>query len=130
MDTTPKPTDLFHFSITQERTLSRDELADIMVAALEGGSNYWYTMDTAQSDKGGAEYWSQAPVYGHVTLAYADDPDEYGWRRVDLDAVLQAMRELAQRRPATYGRLIENDYDADDADALLQLAAFGDILFG
>lgn len=112
-----------------------ERINDLLTSALEGGSNYWYLLDTDKSSLNGEEFWGDAPMHGghlHIELA---DPDEgpinnrTEWT-VDRDACERAIRIMAEKFPRHFTNWYNENDDAETGDVFLQLACFGDIIFG
>jgi len=121
-------------------------LADMITTAVEGGIGYWSTV---------SEYgWycpqlgdgTTAPGPGGTATAHAtihDDDAEEGIH-IGLDEIDRALRRLAvepvegigkhQRRSITRAYIAndhtETDLDADDADAVVQVACLGSVVYG
>lgn len=95
---------------------------DLLVTALEGGSNYW--LDTYQPHLSG---------YGNV-INYA--PDKTWTFAVDgeSETVTTTWSDLQQalhKMPRHHLDNIKNDnWDAETADVWLQCALFGEIVYG
>lgn len=132
------------FVAEMPKTLRRTR--DLLVAAFEGGSNYWYTIEkahyppgtTAADFKEGGRmqpedyyHWSQLvpTVSGGSLEITAEDMD--GVYKLDKKALARGWRLLRQQHPKIYWRIFkEDDFDAGDADVFLQLALFGEVVFG
>lgn len=119
-----------------------DKFDDVIITALEGGSNYWYQLFTddyrdqlvpktekrpAFSERIAESLYSKPdfklPVYD------VENPEEL------LGIVTQASMfrafEIAEKDHTTaYEHIMEEEYDASDADILFQLATMGKVVFG
>ncbi|QNJ55361.1 hypothetical protein SEA_LITTLEFELLA_50 [Gordonia phage LittleFella] len=114
-----------------------DELIDhILVTAFDGtygGSNYWVEeIDIARTVTPSGSKWSAASVV-------VDDEDEDEKQEVFIDAAkLKAGLGIMLKRDTEFSKrmakvLVENDLgmlDANDADVIVQYAAFGSVVFG
>ncbi len=123
-------------------------IQDLLCSALEGGSNYWYQIsghdmphDLSYADfrKGGkftnpAEYWHPDEIFpvtpGCASLIKAPgDYDKFGvW--VNLAAFEHAMELLAEKFPKQAALVIDDEDDAETGDIFLQLAVFGEVIYG
>lgn len=121
---------------------------DLLVSAFEGGSNYWYRIESeklptgtkkADFKEGGrmqpeGEYyhWSQLiPTYPGGQLVIRDISEGEGETHVlDLAALRRGWLLLKKKYPESYKRVLEENYDANDGDLFLQLALFGELVFG
>jgi hypothetical protein len=124
--------------------LTQEMFENVIVTALEGGSNYWYEINVD-------EFRSKLPIkagrYNALTEKIAkalftdptfemkvydiENPEEV------LGIVTQASMvkafEIASKNYVTqFGNITneDGDYDADDADVLFQLAVMGEVVFG
>lgn len=126
---------------------------DLLVGAFEGGSNYWYRIDSKKFPPGskvqdfkeggrmqprrpdGSEdyyHWSELiPTFPGGQLVIRDIGEGEGEAHVlDLVALKKGWILLKQKYPKIYKSVIEENWDASDGDVFLQLALFGDVIFG
>lgn len=102
---------------------------DLMVTALEGGINYWCDgVTVATKPESDYTYASDVISRGGSLIIHSEDGS------IDLDANslkngIQSYCSMFRKTPESlfgdYG-----DYDAEDADCIVQLAIFGSIVFG
>lgn len=128
-------------------------IRDLLVGAFEGGSNYWYRIDSKKFPPGskmedfkeggrmqprrpdGSEdyyHWSQLiPTFPGGQLVIRDVGEGEGETHVlDLAALKKAWMLLKQKHPKIYKRVIDESWDASDGDVFLQLALFDKVIFG
>lgn len=137
------PTDTFAITIA----LPRKRVADMLVSAFEGGSNYWYFIKRFVKpsakitpiypdlevirhvdypiNEGGALIIT-APADGEVGK---DDP-HYGPHRLDLESIRRGLAVFASKEPRHFGDLLAENDDATTADVFLQCCIFGEVIFG
>jgi hypothetical protein len=111
----------------------------IFVTALEGGSNYWYYIPTIPNgvrdimDETGMATSEAIGQYvlkgGYVQINDAEDEEEV-LGNVDMDGLLDAIQKVKTEFPNVYNNIIDEEYDADDADTFFQIAVMGEISFG
>src|SRR6266498_4743614 len=108
--------------------LVTDEMVeDILVAAFEGGSNYWITkVDVVGNWPKGAEFASDVLTRGgELSIqVFKDKP---------VTLTLRAMRKGIKKAALHYGLVpskFYEDHDAEYADIALQYALFNEIVFG
>lgn len=114
---------------------------DQLCTAMEGGSNYWYMvgpMDRKHFIKGD-------PLVDNITRSILADknftlevfdyesedeenPDLLG--KLTYDSVVKAFSIMSQKYPETLGRILSENYDADDSDLWFQLAVMGEVVYG
>jgi hypothetical protein len=77
-------------------------------------------------------HWSQlVPTFPGGQLVIRDIGEGGGETHVlDLPALKKGWILLKQKYPKIYKRVIEESWDASDGDVFLQLALFGDVIFG
>jgi hypothetical protein len=121
-------------------------LADVITTATEGGIQYWarvtgYRWFSPELEGGTAEPGPGGTANAWVELVDAEEDD--GERhRVDLDKIAHAFGVVRQGTPKgwndddvarmrqAYAELDAGEIDAGDADCLLQLAIFGEVVYG
>ena len=128
------------YTITRTLEIPVGLLRDIIVTACEGGIGYWSQLE-----------FYNGPAISDGTLDLLrirvveyDGPDgsEFGeWMTLSLDKVAKGINTLLEKFPmsvaaknimgAVVGYEAGNfDYDADDADMVIQCALLGDIVYG
>lgn len=138
---------------THTRSPERESfLADIIVTAVEGGINYWasvtdYRWYDPSLDGGNAE---PAPNGGGnaVVTVYDMEDDEDEGVTVDLNSMAHAVNQISTRDDIKYlssgvRKIVQSasrqnsiapdegyDIDAHVADQVLQVAAYGEVVFG
>ncbi len=136
------------------KKLSREDLIDLFITALEGGSNYWYYikhiprdvlyainhMGSSGSDAianylmdGGKIYFydiEEVDVHDDSDALSVEDDDKGYLGYVDLDTILEGITLLKRDYDDIYERIIDEQYDANDADVFLQLCVMGEVVYG
>lgn len=112
--------------------LTYDHVENVIVTALEGGSNYWYFVnheDIPPGD-GPASVRISKEIFNNpsFTLPVYDleNPDEL-LGEFKLSNILEHSAELA---PWALSDLLSDNLDATGADALFQIGVMGEIIFG
>jgi hypothetical protein len=122
---------------------------DLLVTALEGGSNYWYYLPdismvpktySAPHDLTYTEPGSQLDpvsiriakaVWAGASVPVQDVEDHTPLGVIAKDGLLAALdRMIAGNGKRAAGRIIAEDYDAGDADLWLQFAVMGKAVYG
>lgn len=128
---------------TRARSAERTEfLSDVLTTAVEGGINYWAQVSGYR--------WNCPPAERGVTVhdVVGDDIPPEG-RRVTLDDIARAVNAIAKAplsdpEPVALGlhrqyrrQVVEasrendaGDIDAGLADAIVQVAVFGEVIYG
>jgi len=126
-------------SITIEQEIKPEEINDLIVTALEGGINYWCRKAIKKVDPDG-NWFGVAPenqdkiVYasdligygGVLTICDAESSDKW---ELTLENMLKGIQMHCTNKKVSVAELMD-DYDADDADAVVQYALFNEIVFG
>lgn len=134
--------------------LSQQFLSDLLTTAIEGGSNYWLAADkvlrAGKDTHTGLDNLSPLQVLGvrDAETGEAFDRDNYapGWvpavshPHVTLDTITKGIEQLFKGPPLVsiagdvYRAILTNGaeggYDAGDADVILQLGLFGQVVYG
>lgn len=111
-----------------EVEVSDERIKDVLIGAFEGGSNYWYWI-TDQSHK------------GHPADVIMDHED--GWVKIKDDeegcmgeftltkqALYDGLQKMANQYAFHFNDVMEENDDAVTADVLLQMALFGELVYG
>jgi len=132
------------FEISVKTKITEDQISAVIVGAMEGGSNYWYFVDTKEA-KGLPPKKHDGSIDDCLTMrisrALVNDP-EFSLPVRDLenrDEVLgvltpesmkKAFEIAATEYPDAFQNIIQENDDANDADILFQLAVMGELVFG
>ena len=124
----------FYVNTTKTIKITTEDIDDIMCAALEGGINYWCGNAKVVGEYLG-EYASEQIARGGslILTDFEDEEEQYELTRPKL---LNGIKLAADEGYYTeYDWINGNELDtcqidADVADAIIQLALFGDIVYG
>lgn len=111
--------------------VTQQDIDDIMAAALEGGINYWCYKAEVIGDYLG-EYASDQISRGGKLKLYDMEGGEKYW--LDRDKFLNGLKlffeqDYDQNGALDSGTIDAAQIDANDADAIIQLALFGEVLY-
>lgn len=118
--------------------LTQQDIDDIMVAALEGGINYWCWRVVVQGDYLG-EYASEQISRGGKLAVWIDEPfeDDKTCYMLDRDKFLAGFKLWLEKGGDSYdvidyfdGSVDCGQIDATCADEIVQYALFGEVVFG
>ena len=120
--------------------ITKEQIADQLCTALEGGSNYWYMLgdiDRIYFDKSltlvdnlvrsflvDKEY--ELNVYDIESDEH--EPDLLG--KVTYKSIGNAFTLMGAHYPKQLANIISGDYDADDSNVWFQLATMGEVVYG
>lgn len=125
--------EVFRIKITREIKLLQCDIDEIMSTALEGGINYWCRKAKVVGEYLG-QYASEQISRGGTLKLYDAESDDV-WE-LTLDKFLKGFKLWIDFIYDEYG---VDDYegdvdtgriDAEDVDCIIQLALFGEIIFG
>lgn len=109
-----------------EIEVTPQQICDLFISAVEGGCVYWCDqMDFVQRGKS-ASYQEASSFEGgdwHVVVHAGDEDETF---LVTPGSLTKAFERNVHRTQ----ELISGYYDAEDADVLIQWAAFGEIVYG
>lgn len=139
------------FTVTTTIELSDSRVKGLLCSALEGGSNYWYEnarmvlgdgYEKKDFYKGGRmqdpkEYWHWSQIVPFVegcavALDVPENPSSDGSITYTLDRakIQEGLVLMSKEYPKHFSDLLEDNGDATTGDVFLQLALFGEVVFG
>ena len=113
--------------------LTQQDIDDIMVAALEGGINYWCDEAAVEGGEYLGKYASDQISRGGTLLPH--DTDEDAYRKLDLEKFLKGFKLWLENGGDQYGAVQGHEVDccnidAGCADEIVQYALFGEVVYG
>lgn len=121
------------------RKITKEDIINLFVTALEGGSNYWYYLPRipngvrdimAELDMELTEAIGEYVLRGGIIDINDAEDEETKLGTVDMTSLLEAIDILKNDYTSAYENIIDEEYDADDADIFFQLAVMGEVVFG
>lgn len=127
-------------SFSPTLNVTKERVQDLICNALEGGSNYWYSiqkfvkpskvenptgfrhLDYPVSEDGALE----------ITVRDTGEGDDMAGKvfRLDQGACQRGLSIMAEKYPRHFSDFLSENDDADTGDVFLQCALFGDLIFG
>ena len=116
--------------------LSNERREDMLVGALEGGSNYWYMLGDLSEIK---EYAEGEPTAIRIMKAVIDGKkfsvlDAENPKDIlgvfGMESIIKGEWLMTTKHPKHWADIIEENDDADTADVWFQLCVMGKIVFG
>ena len=131
--------------LTLEHFLTREGLVDLLSVATSG--NYWPVIRTYREDREAGLFegcdcledkWAAALLKGHGLVVYdnyemdselseGEKPTKY---TLTLKKVKDGLRKMRDEYPRHWADLVEEQDDAVTGDVFLQLAVFGELIYG
>lgn len=140
------------FTLTVTHEIPDERVRDLLVSALEGGCNYWchgykrqFASDVEIVDfKRGGRFFNEeyGPGLERYVIPFVEgcallmrvleDEDEgkYAYHRLDRTAMQRGLSLMLQKYPKHASDFLEENDDANTADVWLQLALFGEVIYG
>lgn len=119
----------FTVTVTTTYDITQQQVADLVVTALEGGSNYWLGKidppfkthtDYSEADKYGEDMITR-------TISADEDDDTYEFHP---EAIRRGLQAMADQYPTDFNDLRGDNADAYTADVFMQCALLGDVIYG
>lgn len=120
------------FQVMSPLTITDKRVSDLLCCAFEGGSNYWYGINGYEGDTEGVEFKHlQMPFRdgGAVIVNVPEDTDNKTYR-LDRAACHRGLELMAARHPKHFADFLSENDDANTGDVFLQLALFGEVVYG
>ena len=125
--------------------ISLDRVADLLCNALEGGSNYWYMIEKCKAPT--FTWWgahNDAKVkYSHLypfqkggSLTISDEvahdnlKADKRVKRLTLSSLRRGLKLMAISHADHFADFMAEEDDGNTADVFLQLALFGEVIYG
>ncbi len=139
------------FEVVTTVKIPDERVQNLLVSAFEGGSNYWYFIESYEYgggygfkdfEVGGRAYdeeWAKFPCYQlpfipgcSLIISYpiTEDDEERGRKPLDRAALQRGLEIMQVKYPSHWNELIRENEDAGTADVFLQCAMFGEVIFG
>jgi hypothetical protein len=108
------------------QTIDPKRVSDLLCSAFEGGSNYWVKSGRREGFEG---YLSDVALHEGATvfIKTIDDDKEL---KLDRLTILNGLQLMMTKQPRHFGDFLAENDDADTADVFLQLALFGEMIYG
>jgi hypothetical protein len=120
----------FRVSISLDVDLSQQDIDDIMVAALEGGINYWCREAEVVGEYLGEYASDQISRSGSLILHDAESSDKWELTRDKFLNGVKLYFEHGCEVPVEDNAIDTCGIDACAADSIVQYALFGKLVFG
>jgi hypothetical protein len=124
---------------TVQTQIDTQRIADLLCTALEGGSNYWYTIAEFIKPDAFLFRMDEKQLFRH--LDYPLNPggalkikdtqgDESVTYTLDLDVIQKGLKLWAEKYPSDYAQFLADNEDAETGDSFLQTCLFGEVVYG
>lgn len=131
--------EVFSIDVVTSIQVTQQDIDDIMVAALEGGITYWADAAVVPEDRRVADWGHEQIARGGVLRIHTTEPwdeDDTEWFTLTREKLLNGIKQAyVGNYYADYdwcdGQTLDCcQVDAEVADAIVQLALFGEVVYG
>ncbi len=141
--TTELTSDIISITQTRNVELSYEAISILICTAIEGGSNYWYRIfgyvepleckfrcDIFKDDEEPHRIYDYPLNEGGAVIIGDAEAGAGEAKRLQLSTIKRGLTLMAEKYPNHFQRVVDETYDADDADVFLQLSLFNEVVFG
>lgn len=121
--------------VTIEVSLSYATIWNLLICAIEGGSNYWYMIRKTEFAPGLSRknftYIHEIPFTEGCTLWIGDKEDNKDPAKpLNLETMKTGLKVMSEKYPRHFRNLVDENEDAETGDVFLQCCLFGEIVYG
>jgi hypothetical protein len=115
--------------------MNNERRFDLLVGALEGGSNYWYYLpnNNEWSEFTGESLvdaiWKSVLAGNAITINDAEEPEET-IGKLSMMKILEGEEKMKAEQPRHWANLVNEEDDAETADVWFQYCCLGEIVYG
>lgn len=125
-----------------ELVFEKRRVADLLISAFEGGSNYWYTIEEFVEPPVIEKHTGLDGVFRHADYPLTEGgavivsdrkentPETMRKVRLDWLRIQEGLAIMARKYPRHFGHWMSEDDDADTGDVFLQCCCFGELVYG
>jgi len=110
-------------------TVSEERLKDLFITAVEGGSNYWYQIESDTHGDYLKTMFTKGLEISNGRM-YDKDHPEYVSEHISVETLLHGLKIMHDRYHHHWNYFMSENEDADTADVFLQCALFGEVIYG
>jgi len=110
---------------------------DLLVTALEGGSNYWYSIRDLESIgiimealPPSVKLYKAVMQEGLELEVYDIEDEDEKLGVISKERILSALGEMKDKAPEDYQNIIDDVWDAESADVWFQFVVMGEVVYG
>ena len=121
--------------INRRLEISDELIENVLAEAFMGGIVYWADNISCEDIKdmhkvGGWKHEYLTKTKKKDAVMYIHDGETGEKYPMTKKSIIDALQKLDAEYPEILDRILNEQYDADDADIALQMACFGEIVFG
>lgn len=135
-----------NFTVTVKKEITYGSIADLLVSAFEGGSNYWIDhvkinrgklaeicnpwKGTSSEKYAGKLYCAPFTAGGSLEIFDIEQDGKKCPHVLNLETLQKGLEIMANKYPKHFADFIAEDGDATTGDIFLQCCVLGDCLYG
>jgi hypothetical protein len=133
----------FKLMVKMEISFDKQRVSDLLCSALEGGSNYWYMIESFIKPTKVEQVAMPGETFRHLDYPLSEGgalmvsdrngaPAEEDMKttRLDWPKLLEGLVLMAEKYPRHFGDWMAENDDADTGDVFLQLCVLGEVVYG
>lgn len=123
-----------------EQIIKSERRFDMLVGAIEGGSNYWYFLDDAacdiidkvcpQNDDMAFVERLWKALEGGASIPVRDNENEEVLGEISLSTMTERERVMMEKQPRHFADILGEDDDAITADVWFQFVVMNELIYG
>jgi hypothetical protein len=120
-------------------TITSEQRFNLLVSALEGGSNYWYylhrdAINTAKPFRQAGDslvgyIWKAIEANHEIPVRDIESPEEV-LGKISLASIERGEQLMAEKYPEHFADIVAGNDDATTGDIWFQLAVMGELVYG
>jgi hypothetical protein len=107
-------------------TISKEDIENLIVSAFEGGSNYWYQIES----KTFGNYLETVFTHGLTVSNARSDEGKTKIGYLNKTTIQEALIKMEREFPRHFNDIRTDNADAITGDVFLQLAVLGEVIYG
>ena len=129
--------DTIPVAVQHQHNFTLSQISDLLCCALEGGSNYWYSIERFVKPTGDMFRSNLDTEFRHLdyplspggALIIVDSDGDMDPATLNLESIQRGLQIMAEKYPRHMTDFIQDNCDADTGDVFLQCACYGDVVF-
>ena len=114
--------------VNDTEVITDEQMSDLLVAAFEGGINYWCGEVSITKNPKDVEYASEVIASGGTLDIHDDESD--ATEELNQEKMIKGIVLGMEWAEVDNVQVLMDGHDAETADVIVQYALFGEIVFG
>lgn len=118
------------------RTLTWKEREDLLVTAIEGGSNYWYMLGSewepfaSKNEPIALSVFKALKKGENISIFDVECPDDDKIGILSLSTLKERELKMAKEEADHYQNILDDNWDAETADVWFQYVCLNELVYG